>query len=82
MAKAAHLSLSPYLIGFLLVLVVANTAYVRGECDEGNRVRVSVEGCDDCDNMCRSKSDFQVSHTSCLTTRAAFFTDYYCICCR
>ncbi|MCL7045396.1 hypothetical protein MKW94_003887 [Papaver nudicaule] len=80
MAKAAHLSLlTPFLIGFLLVLVVSDVAYVCGqrECISGGVVWGHDCG-EDCDNACISASNFAVSHTECGT----FLTLRYCECCR
>ncbi|KAI3854318.1 hypothetical protein MKW92_050070 [Papaver armeniacum] len=85
MAKAAHLSLSPFLIGLLLVLVAADIAYVSGQCDVGNRVGlVGSLGCNvDCDNICRNASDFLVSHTSCeYVGNPLGYPVHYCVCCR
>ncbi|KAI3986125.1 hypothetical protein MKX01_036434 [Papaver californicum] len=77
MAKAAHLSFSPFLIGFLLVLVVADIPYVRGEpC----HVEVYAWGqCHECDDACRSVSPVLVSHTVCLPDGETGVN--YCACC-
>ncbi|KAI3878497.1 hypothetical protein MKW92_042537 [Papaver armeniacum] len=80
MAKAAHLSSSPsFLIGFLLVLIVANTVYVRGVCDVGNSVWVKSCPRSNCDSLCRFASNFVVGHTEC--TVGPFQTNT-CLCCR
>ncbi|KAI3980303.1 hypothetical protein MKX01_001374 [Papaver californicum] len=80
MAKAAHLSLSPFLIGFLLVLFVADIGSVRGECDVGTSV--NVESCDNCDSLCISESDFLVNHTECRYVPVLFGHLLMCLCCR
>ncbi|MCL7042978.1 hypothetical protein MKW94_030128 [Papaver nudicaule] len=81
MAKAAHLSLSSFLIGFLLVLVVADVACVRVQgCDSGGSVQ--VDDCNqDCDSICRSGMDFLVSHTECHYT-VSYALIAYCTCCK
>ncbi|MCL7028201.1 hypothetical protein MKW94_016775 [Papaver nudicaule] len=79
----AHLSSSTlFLIGFLLVLLVADLGYVRGDCDVGRRMR--VEACEDvdCDSLCISRSDFLVSHTECEIDEGYIFAGQYCLCCR
>ncbi|MCL7042977.1 hypothetical protein MKW94_030127 [Papaver nudicaule] len=77
MAKA-HQSLSPFLIGFLLVLVVADVAYVCA-CGEWGGHVIS-ESCDDCDSLCISASSFLVHHTECEPFNQP---DYVaCLCCR
>ncbi|KAI3921561.1 hypothetical protein MKW98_013495 [Papaver atlanticum] len=79
----AHLSLLSFLIGFLLVLFVADIGYVRGECDVGRRMRVE-DGCYgvDCDSLCISSCDFLVSHTECQFDEGYIFSGHYCACCR
>ncbi|MCL7038376.1 hypothetical protein MKW94_005933 [Papaver nudicaule] len=63
MAKA-HLSLSPVLIAFLLVLVVADVGYVRGQCEVH-----TVDSCDgsNCDSYCVGASSFAIHHSSCVS---------------
>ncbi|KAI3964054.1 hypothetical protein MKW92_014297 [Papaver armeniacum] len=80
MAKAAHLSWSPsFIIGFLLVLIVANTVYVRGVCDVGNTVVVKSCARSNCDSLCRFYSNFIVGHTECTVGQ---FQINMCLCCR
>ncbi|KAI3844706.1 hypothetical protein MKX03_037842 [Papaver bracteatum] len=81
MAKAP-ISLLFSLIGFLLVVFVADIGYVHGECDVGRRMR--VEMCDgvDCDSLCISNSNFLVSHTECQFDEGYIFSGHYCACCR
>ncbi|KAI3952678.1 hypothetical protein MKX01_013640 [Papaver californicum] len=80
MAKPAHLSLSPtFLIGVLLVLIVADTAYVRGECVVGNSVSVKACSRSKCDSLCRIASNFSVSHTECEVGALRLNR---CLCCR
>ncbi|KAI3854313.1 hypothetical protein MKW92_050065 [Papaver armeniacum] len=80
MAKSAHLSSShSFLMAFLLVLIVANTAYVRGECVVGNTVVVKSCPRSNCDSLCRFYSNFIVGHTEC--TVGPFQTNM-CLCCR
>ncbi|KAI3854314.1 hypothetical protein MKW92_050066 [Papaver armeniacum] len=80
MAKAAHLSFSPnFLMAFLLVLIVANTAYVRGACDRGNSVVVKSCARSNCDSLCRFHSNFIVGHTECSVGP---FNTNVCFCCR
>ncbi|MCL7031191.1 hypothetical protein MKW94_022458 [Papaver nudicaule] len=83
MAKS-HLSLSPFLIGFLLVLVFADVAYVRGQCDLH-----AVDTCDgaNCDSFCVGASNFLVHHSSCESSvvRTRFgrvINMHECSCCR
>ncbi|RZC89304.1 hypothetical protein C5167_029207 [Papaver somniferum] len=79
MAKV-HPSLSHFLVGFLLVLIVADVAYVRVEsCGEWGK-DVCSRTCDHCDSDCVSARDFLVHHTEC---RPANFPGYMiCTCCR
>ncbi|MCL7042333.1 hypothetical protein MKW94_028982 [Papaver nudicaule] len=79
MAKA-HQSSSTFLIGFLLLLVVADVAYVcvGSPCGEIGG-HVYSQSCDDCDSLCISASSFLVHHTNCVT---ANFPGYMsCQCC-
>ncbi|MCL7040849.1 hypothetical protein MKW94_012233 [Papaver nudicaule] len=77
MAKT-HLSLSLFLIGFLLVLFVADIGYVCGQgCDL--LLLVEVGECRQCDDYCRSASPVLVGHTVCLYPRAV---GQFCMCCR
>ncbi|KAI3840358.1 hypothetical protein MKX03_005854 [Papaver bracteatum] len=75
-----HLNLSPFLVGFLLVLVVADVAFVCVEsCGEWG-IDVYSRTCDDCDSLCISASDYLVHHTEC---RPANFPGYMiCACCK
>ncbi|KAI3964051.1 hypothetical protein MKW92_014294 [Papaver armeniacum] len=63
-----------FLIGFLLVLVVADTVYVRGECTVGNSVPVKSCPRSNCNSLCTIYSNFPVSHTECRSS--------ICFCCR
>ncbi|MCL7048525.1 hypothetical protein MKW94_026762 [Papaver nudicaule] len=79
MAKA-HLSLSPFLVGFLLVLFVAEIGYVHGEnlcpgLHHGWKFALcSGENSEYCDEICISGMDFPVSHTFCSH-------GFSCVCC-
>ncbi|MCL7041742.1 hypothetical protein MKW94_019682 [Papaver nudicaule] len=79
MAKASHPSLSHFLIGFLLVLVVADTTYVHGACNVGLRVQVKRCAVVNCDSLCRFNSGFPVDHTEC---ELGAFSQSNCLCCR
>ncbi|KAI3995483.1 hypothetical protein MKX01_004122 [Papaver californicum] len=80
MAKPAHLNLSSnFLIGVLLVLIVADTTYVRGECVVGNSVTVKACSRSNCNSLCRFASNFIVSHTEC---EVGAFSINRCLCCR
>ncbi|MCL7042274.1 hypothetical protein MKW94_026655 [Papaver nudicaule] len=80
MAKAGRQSLSPFLIGFLLVLVAAEITYVHGDCDVGEYVRVHLCRDADCNSLCISASSFLVSHTLCGVVDESGHA--YCLCCR